>query len=114
MGYNTTILVLNDALDTIEGDPDFGKKLCDAIRSMGVMGGRRRGPVNVPVGNHANPVTVIETHHADQTALIAVGGNCATVFFTTRGSRHGDKEMQYRLSEELDRTVTQRRRDDDG
>jgi hypothetical protein len=112
MGYNTTILVLNDALTHIENDPDFGKKLCKAIRELGVMGGMRRGPINVPVGGHANPVTVIETHHADQTALIAVGGNNATVFFTIPGCRHGDKETQYRLSEELDRTVTRRRSTD--
>jgi hypothetical protein len=109
MGHNTTILVLNDALDVIEKDPEFGKKLCDAIRKVG---NGRRGPINVPVGNHANPVTVIETHHADQTALIAVGGNNATVFFTIPGYRHGDKETQYRLSEELDRTVTRRRSTD--
>ena len=110
MGYNTTILVLNDALDVIEKDPEFGKKLCDVIRKVG---NGRNGPINVPVGNHANPVTVIETHHADQTALIAVGGNNATVFFTIPGYRHGEKEVQYQLSEELDRRVTQRRRDTD-
>ena len=109
MGYNTTVLVLNDALNHIEGDPDFGKKLAMAIREAAYS---PNCPVNVPVGNHANPVTVIETHHADQTALIAVGGNNATVFFTIPGYRHGDKETQYRLSEELDRTVTRRRSTD--
>lgn len=106
MGFNTAVLILNDALQEIETDPNFGKKLAAAIREAAY---RPNLPINVPVGNHANPVTVIETHHADQTALIAVGGNNATVFFTTFGYRHGDKEMQFRLSEELDAVVTKGR-----
>ena len=65
MGFNTTVLVLNDALTEIENDPEFGKKLVAGIRKLGSTGGIHPGPVNVPVGNHANPVTVIETHHAD-------------------------------------------------
>lgn len=31
MGYNTTVVVLNDALDAIRDDPEFGKKLYHAI-----------------------------------------------------------------------------------
>ena len=108
MGFNTTVLVLNDALTEIENDPEFGKKLVAGIRKLGSTGGIHPGPVNVPVGNHASPVTVIETHHADWTALIAVGGNNATVFFTTYGYRHHDKEVQFRLSEEMDAAVTRK------
>lgn len=32
MGYNTTVVVYNDALDQIANDPEFGKKLVAAIR----------------------------------------------------------------------------------
>lgn len=104
MGYNTAILVLNDALDEIAGDSELGKKLVAAIQTQSIQ----RCAANVQAGNHVNAATVIETHHADRTALIAVGGNNATVLLETHGWRHGDKQMQYRLSEELDATVTRR------
>jgi len=32
MGYNTTVVVYNDALDQIESDPQFGANLAAAIR----------------------------------------------------------------------------------
>lgn len=31
MGFNTTIVILNDGLDAIKNDKDFGKKVYDAI-----------------------------------------------------------------------------------
>lgn len=75
MGYNTTIVVMNDALDTIAKDPEFGKRLSDAIAEAGF----RRKPVDVSAhgGNciHVNAATVIECHHADQNVLVRVGGN---------------------------------------
>ena len=33
MGFNSTIVVLNDRLAEIEGDPTFGKQVCDGIRN---------------------------------------------------------------------------------
>ncbi len=71
MGWNTTVLVLNDALHEIENDPSFGKRLGFAIQQNHMRPGR----IDVPVGCHANPVTVLEQHHADQVAMLAVGGN---------------------------------------
>jgi len=31
MGYNTTVVVMNDALGSIEKDPEFGKNLVRAV-----------------------------------------------------------------------------------
>jgi hypothetical protein len=76
MGFNTTVVVMNDALTDIEFDPDFGKNLAAAIRNISCFG----GPINVAThstkcGVHCNPVSVIETHHADYDVLVRVGGN---------------------------------------
>ncbi len=79
MGYNTTVVVLNDALSFIETDPDFGKNLVRAILQV-----HRGGPVDVAAhsskgGIHCNAATVIETHHASQDVLVKVGGNRGVV-----------------------------------
>jgi hypothetical protein len=36
MGYNTTVLVLNDALDEIENDAEFGGWLAVAVRTLNI------------------------------------------------------------------------------
>ena len=74
MGYNTTVVVLNDALDQIRDDPEFGQKLYDAILRV-----QRGKPVDVSAGYHCNAATVIETHHADYKVLVEVGGNYGRV-----------------------------------
>lgn len=74
MGYNTTVVVMNDALGMIEGDPNFGKNLARAIAEVG-----RGKPVDVPASNgrgvHCNAATVIESHHADYDVYVRVGQN---------------------------------------
>ncbi len=70
MGFNTTVVVLNDATHEIENDPKFGQKLVRAIRAL-AHGSQQ----DVTAGNHCNAATVIETHHADGNVLVAVGGN---------------------------------------
>jgi len=81
MGYNTTVVVLNDGLGDIERDPEFGKKLARAIsavnteRYLAEQAGRDFYGVDVSAGNHCNAATVVETHHAEGTAVVAVGGN---------------------------------------
>lgn len=86
MGYNTTVLVLNDALGLIEKDPNFGKNLAAAITHLTVSGGEQ---VDISAaerdsdGNvrsvHVNAATAIESHHADGTSVVAVGENCARI-----------------------------------
>lgn len=76
MGYNTTVVIMNDALDQIEKDPQFGKNLSRAIQHLTVTNGQ---PVDVYAGNHCNAATAIESHHADGTVVVAVGQNYAEV-----------------------------------
>lgn len=71
MGYNTTLVVLNDALHQIKEDKEFGAKVYSA--ALRVSGNLR--PIDISAGMHCNAATVIETHHADTIKLIAVGGN---------------------------------------
>lgn len=48
MGYNTTVLVLNDSLGAIEEDPEFGKNLARTIYRMY----DDRNSRDVPARNH--------------------------------------------------------------
>lgn len=75
MGYNTTVVVMNDAIDQIRNDATFGRKLAEAILEN--AGTYRR--VDVSAGNHANAAHVVEQHHADGLVVVGVGGNLGQV-----------------------------------
>lgn len=72
MGFNTTVVVHNDALESIKNDPDFGKNLVSAILAIGMRPDKME---DVPAGCHCNACEVIETHHADSAIAVVVGGN---------------------------------------
>jgi hypothetical protein len=94
MGHNTSVIVLNDALDQIAKDPEFGKNLADAISQLSARRGER---VDVHAGNHCNAASVIETHHADQSALLLIGGNYGSVVGRTFGWSHHEKDAQIEM-----------------
>ena len=94
MGYNTSVIVLNDALHDIENDPEFGKNLAQAVLRSSLHQTGHRMDLDIRAGCHCNAAAVIETHHADQTALIAVGGNYGNCLGTTWGYSHHEKEQQ--------------------
>lgn len=98
MGFNSTVIVLNDALNDIESDPEFGRKLALAILTVS-----RGDAVDVSAGCHGNAATVIETHHADTNAIVAVGGNCGTVLGHAYGTHHEDKDNLAILKQLADR-----------
>ena len=80
MGFNTTVVVLNDALRYIEKDPRFGAKLVQAILAIHDPGGKRDVAAGASgIGCHVNGATVVETHHADTVVSVDVGGNTAVV-----------------------------------
>jgi hypothetical protein len=98
MGFNTTVVVMNDSLGTIAKDKDFGKKLADAISSIGMYD--KGATVDVSARSKlctcCNAATVIETHHADHKTLIAVGGNMGEIVSNWAGSYTADKEEMLR------------------
>lgn len=100
MGWNTTVVVLNDALGDIKNDPEFGKNLAEAISKLTLPPSHRsKYGVDVVAGCHANAATAIETHHADGTAVVAVGGNMGVNLGTV--GPYGDEEYEVRVLKAL-------------
>ena len=75
MGYNSTVLVLNDALHDIEKDLEFGKKLVRAISHLQV----NPSPQDISAGGYVNAALAIESHNASGIVPILIGGNYAHV-----------------------------------
>lgn len=92
MGFNTTVVVLNDVLGEIEKDEKFGEKLADAIKSLS-------GPD--PVSMLGGGVKVLETHHNSSVAVVAVGGNYGTVLAWGPDVSHHTHEGQEKLLKAL-------------
>jgi hypothetical protein len=68
MGYNTVVLVLNDASSAIENNAqDFASGVVRAMSNF--------KETTVSLGNHGNPVTVMPTFHANSTKFFCAGGN---------------------------------------
>lgn len=70
MGWNTSLVLMNDALGSIERDTQLGEKLASAVKELSI-----RKPVDVSAGGHCNAITVLETHHADFLVPVLIGGN---------------------------------------
>jgi hypothetical protein len=66
MGYNTTVLILNDFTGSISKSEKFVERLCQMLSSG-------------EVGRVIPGVEIIETHHADDTVTVRVGGNRGVV-----------------------------------
>ncbi len=82
MGYNTTLVLLNDALPEIARDKDLGAQIADAVRTFDFRRNSKfrqdaENPktLSIPAGNHCNALAVVSSNHADFTALVATGGN---------------------------------------
>ena len=96
MGWNTTVVLMNQALSEIEQDAQFGARLKQAVDSLFF----RSGPIEVSAGRVPNAAAVIETHQADTTCLLAVGGNCASRLHMSLGWHQCDPDEQMRLLRE--------------
>ena len=94
MGFNSTVLVLNDRLGEIEREPErFVKEMLHAIQ---------RSAMAEQEDFYPGQSTVMSCNHADVVTILAVGGNCATVMGRFHnGGRHHDEESQLKLLREL-------------
>jgi hypothetical protein len=102
MGYNSTVIVMNDALDMIAKDLDFGKKLAAAVLHLSVNDGKAID-VSAKNGNscYANAATVVESHHADITTLVAIGGNYGTSLGTVLVHSHHRQEDKIEVLKQI-------------
>jgi hypothetical protein len=97
MGYNTTVVILNDALGSLEEDDGFGKRLAAGIRAL-----QSSRPRDVSIGGHVNACHVVETHHADQMVPIMVGSNYGWPIEGTYVSWRGsNEEIELELLQQL-------------
>jgi hypothetical protein len=98
MGFNTPVLLLNDAMHEIEDDPTFAKRLAQASATAYMHG----KSVDVRAGGHMNAASVLPSAHADVVQVIAFGGNHATTLLRMgNGGHHYTHEEQVRLIREL-------------
>ena len=76
MGFNTTIVIYNDALNEIENDKDFGKNLVDAIM-QNISDPPDEKTHIISSGYDAG--VVIEQHHSSYDVLVSVGKNTGKI-----------------------------------
>ena len=86
MGYNTSVLILNDTLNVIDNDPGFSKRLVDAICQL-----RHGKQVQIQSG-----IVAVETHHNDGYSVVAFGGNTATVLSESL-TPYGSEDFKVRI-----------------
>ena len=88
MGFNSTVLILNDRLGEIESNPEgFVKEMLDTISMIGCSD--KSGDF------YPGQSTVMSCAHADTVTILAVGGNCSTVLGRAyNGGVHHTEEAQ--------------------
>ena len=65
MGFQSTIIVSNDALHEIGSDPEFGRKVYNAVGRQSV-----NQPSHISCGGHSSAAQAIDSHHADGYRLL--------------------------------------------
>lgn len=93
MGFNSTLIIMNDCLNEIKNDKNFGEKVHNAIIRYDSM--NKKG-IDISSGCCVNAATVIDCHHADGTSLIAIGGNYGTIIspYVYGYSHHTEKAKE--------------------
>ena len=78
MGFNTTVVIYNDALNEIKEDKEFGEKLYEAI-----MKNYKSNKTEWLYTNHGrgsqDAGMVVEQHHSSFTVTVEVGGNTGII-----------------------------------
>lgn len=104
MGFNKVVVLLNDFEGDVNRDPAGWWDRCkNAFYRLQRKQGHPKTFVKEP--EHFNEGTAVWEAHADITAVILAGGNCATVLGSyPNGGRHHTEEDQIKvLKDVLDR-----------
>jgi hypothetical protein len=88
MGFQTTLIIRNDAIGDIRDNPtEFVGNL---LRAIGEVSGTKG--LDIPCGHHANVARVVEVHHSDSTTVIASGGSTAELLTTVHRWRWSNEQ----------------------
>jgi hypothetical protein len=107
MGFMTVVVLLNDRLDECRKNAvDLMERICHRA-----AGGETDDRIEKWAANYGYPapehlilpsyVQIPSIHHADNTAIIAVGGNCTTKLGEFWGWSHHTPEAQLQILEEM-------------
>ena len=115
MGYNTTVLLLNDAMGEIEKDPAGWWRETKHQAYLFHERERKECGQDYGLGNHANGFEIAQIAHADVTSVIAVGGNYSTLLLAEIGlgyqhTEEGQVKILKALAEKLGYNVSRKRR----
>ena len=94
MGFNSTVLILNDRIHEIENDQDFGKKVAEGIREFGYVDKYSKTYIT-------GQTEVLSCQHASDMAVIAVGGNCGTKIDTLFGLTHHKEADKLKIVQQM-------------
>ncbi len=82
MGYQAVVVVHLDALNEIRNDPDFGRKLADAIQSKASHRPQGEQVVRFNAASARCSTTagcVVAVHHADDPLTVVASGNTGRI-----------------------------------
>lgn len=109
MGFNTTVVVMNDYLSSIGADANFGKNLGRAIRQAAI-----ERPVDVHALGGVRAAVVVASHQSFEMLPVLVGANTGVPLHLTvpldptpEGS---EKELLFRLAQKHGYTLRKRPR----
>jgi len=97
MGFNSGILLLNDALFQLE-DENVRTRWFENLR--GAINANQIG--DIPVGNHSNGSKLFHMKHADRSHLYLIGGNRTLELGGVHSYRHPDTQLDL-LTEAADK-----------
>lgn len=103
MGWNTGVIILNDAMGHITKNPnEFVENLNQAMLLYDRKECRVGIMRDIPVGNYCNAASVFHQSHADSVAVYSIGGNCASRMIQTyNGGRHTREDEKLELLKQM-------------
>ena len=99
MGYNSTLMIMNDGIQAIDRD------LENWWEHTKVAIARKDYKSQQPASNHCNVSQVLCVEHADMTQIVAVGGNCGHTLGLVLGWHHSKPEDQIEVLKDLARQL---------